>query len=152
MLQMAFTTFRPISRGGVVGSSGAALLNSDGSGLPAKVINMTGEQWGERSGIRNPAPAWDGSSYVVAWDLPIKDKDLKTGGFSAAYDAVFFRRVSREGQPQGEIAQVAGEVASPAFFPAAASDGAGTTVIAYERHPKTTETPIKIGVRVLAGK
>jgi hypothetical protein len=32
---------------------------------------------------------------------------------------------------------------------AVASDGQGTTLIVYERHPGDAETPIRIGLRVL---
>ncbi|MCX7804770.1 MAG: hypothetical protein N3A38_06215 [Planctomycetota bacterium] len=142
-LLMVFTTFRQISRGGIIGGSGAAILNPDGSGLPVEVIDMTGIEHGEGCAIRNPSPCWDGSTYVVAWDIERGERG------KPAYDAVFLRRVSADGKPWGETVFVAGELASPAFHPAAASDGAGTTVIAYERGPKTGQEPIRIGVRTL---
>ena len=43
---------------------------------------------------------------------------------------------------------VADDPARPAFWPAVASDGAGNTLIAYERHPATTDKPAQIACRV----
>jgi hypothetical protein len=47
---------------------------------------------------------------------------------------------------------LAGSLTSPAHEAAVASDGAGTTMIAYEKHPEKADVPIKIGVRVLTSK
>jgi hypothetical protein len=47
---------------------------------------------------------------------------------------------------------VSGTFASPAYETAVASDGAGTTLIAYEKHPEKGDVPIKIGLRMLTGK
>ena len=41
---------------------------------------------------------------------------------------------------------------SPAAEPAAASDGAGSTLVAYEKHPEKGDVPIKIGFRMLTVK
>jgi hypothetical protein len=103
--------------------------------------SLSGTPIHNRKQVRNPSPAWDGKSYVVAWDITMEK------GFR--YDAVLMRRVSAAGEPEGKDEPVAGEPESPAFRPAIASDGAGTTVIAYERHPKAGDQPIKIGVRIL---
>ena len=106
--------------------------------------SLSGTPIDGRLQVRNPSPAWDGKSYVVAWDITMQR------GFR--YDVVLMRRVSASGEPDGKDEPVAGEPESPALRPAVASDGAGTTVIAYERHPRTPETPVKIGVRVLTAK
>ncbi len=99
-----------------------------------------------RKHVRHPSPAWDGKSYVVAWDLECMD------GQKLRYDAVFLRRISASGEGLGNDQRIAGELASPAFRPAVASDGKGTTLILYERHPKTADVPIKIAFRTLRAK
>jgi hypothetical protein len=151
-LLMCIGTFRPISRGGSGWDGGAALLASNLTTSKAVIAVSSVQGVTSLSCIRNPAPAWDGTSYVVAWDIFVRERDAKTGRNLTPCDVVFLRRISRDGVPQGENLPVAGEQDSPALHPAAASDGAGTTVIAYERHPKTADQPIKIGVRVLTAK
>jgi len=141
-LLMVFTCFRPKSRGGSTKNSGAWLYGADGAPLGGMIaVSSTG------SPVRNPSPAWDGKSYVVAWDMP--QGDSRRGYI---YDTVLLRRVSKDGKGQGADTLVAGEKGSPAYRPAAASDGKGTTLVAYERHPKTADVPIKIAFRMLKGK
>jgi hypothetical protein len=100
-----------------------------------------------RRQVRHPWPAWDGDSYVVAWDLECRD-----GRNARRYDAVFLRRIGADGKGLGDDQRIAGEQGSPAFRPAVASNGKGTTLVAYERHPKTTDVTIKIGFRILRTK
>ena len=47
---------------------------------------------------------------------------------------------------------MAGAWQAPADRTAVASDGAGTSLIAYEQHPDKVDTPIIIGVRLLTVK
>ena len=82
-------------------------------------------------------------------DMPWDDAVAWKGN---GYEAVSWRRLTRDGVPQGKDAPVAGEQDSPARHPAVASDGAGATLIAYERHPKTGDVPIRIGFRLLRSK
>jgi len=97
-----------------------------------------------RKQVRHPVVAWDGVSYVAAWDIVLGRRSKKP-----VHDAVLLRRVSAAGEPQGQDTPVAGDFASPAYRPAIATDGAGATLIAYERHPKTGDVPIKIAFRIL---
>ena len=97
--------------------------------------------------IRHPSGAWDGDAYLVAWDLPVRHRRQ-----SPHYDAVFLRRFSAEGKALSEEEeQIAGAPDTPAYRPAVASDGVGTTLVAYERHPQTEDmdAPIFIGFRIL---
>ena len=112
----------------------------------SKCLATTGVLYDNRKQVRHPWPAWDGKTYVVAWDIELSGKDRRR------HDAVFLRRVSAAGEPLDKNTPVAGEFASPAFRPTVASDGAGTTLVAYERHPKTGDVPIKIAFRMLKGK
>jgi len=95
--------------------------------------------------VRHPSPAWDGRRYIVAWDVPRRGKEF-------SYEAVFVRCFASDGTPLGNDEPLADEPGSPAYWPAVASDGAGTTLIAYERHPRTGDTPIRIGFRLLTAK
>ncbi len=147
---MTFSTYvvGRIKKGRAQSSAGAVLLlPADGKipfGTPL-VVPSGGTGWA--GSIRNPSPAWDGKSYVVAWDVS-HDDDRGI----PPYDQVYVRRISADGKPGEKETLVAGEFASPAFFPAVACDGKGTTIIAYERHPKTGAVPIKIGFRMLRAK
>lgn len=95
--------------------------------------------------VRHPAPAWDGKRYVVVWDVPRKGKEF-------AYEALFLRTFASDGTPLGNDESVADDPASPAYWPATASNGAGATLIAYEKHPEKGDVPIKIGLRILSAK
>ena len=88
---------------------------------------------------------WDGVRYVVAWDSPMRPRDRKAFN----YEALFLRTFAPDGAPQGDDVVVVSDPASPAWRPAVASDGKGTTLVAYERHPKTPNVPIRIGFRML---
>ena len=113
--------------------------------------------------------AWDGSAFVAAW-TEFRTKDTRV---YVAYEHVFASRIGTDGKVLGKAHLVAGSSTSPerwrygrcqlgkaaagkaeppAMNTAVASDGKGTTLIAYERHPKTPETPIKIAFRMLRAK
>jgi hypothetical protein len=141
-----WSTFRDGGgRSSGVGDSGMLLIGADGEAGSAKPASLSSADKTHRG--RHPAPVWDGKRYVVAWDAPMRgNKD----GF--AYEAVFLRAFDADGKPLGDDVPVADEPGSPAWYAAASSDGAGTTLIAYERHPKTGDQPIRIGVRVLTAK
>jgi hypothetical protein len=65
------------------------------------------------------------------------------------------RRFSAEGKALSEEEeQIAGAPDTPAYRPAVASDGAGTTLVAYERHPDSEDVDalIVIGFRMLKRK
>jgi hypothetical protein len=142
----AFTTLRGTNKGHRHPNSGLVALDRAGKplGKPVALSRKGAAQWSDF--VRNPVLAWDGTSYVAAWDIILGEG---RGLESHWYDGVFVRRVSRDGSPQGGNTPVAGERGSPACLPAAASDGEGTTLIAYERHPKTGKTPIRIAFRML---
>jgi hypothetical protein len=96
--------------------------------------------------------AWDGSGFVAAWGAQreIPGPERRTG--LSPFDAVFARRLSAEGKPSGTDIAISGSPQSPACGVAVASDGTGTTLIAYEKHPETGDVPIKIGFRMLSAK
>jgi hypothetical protein len=97
---------------------------------------------GSGARVRHPAPAWDGKRYVVVWDVPRK-------GEESAYEALFLRSFASDGTPLNDDELVADDPASPTYWPAVASDGSGTAIIVYEKHPATGDVPISIGYRVL---
>jgi hypothetical protein len=97
-----------------------------------------------RQHVRHPRPAWDGTGFVVAWDL-----ECSLGRNKPRFDAVYLRRIDAEGKGLDGDERIAGEAGSPAFRPTVASDGSGTTLVAYERHPRTADAPIRIAIRIL---
>ncbi len=142
-----WTTFRDGGgRSSGVSKSGMLVLGADGEvGTAAPVSLSTTIINQGRTHVRHPSPAWDGNRYVVAWDSPMRPRGKDT----FHYEALFMRSFAEDGTPQGDDVPVVSDPDSPAWRPAAASDGAGMTVIAYERHPKMTNLPIRIGVRTL---
>ncbi|MBL8799946.1 MAG: hypothetical protein JNM56_39050 [Planctomycetia bacterium] len=137
----SWTTSIFLGRGAATNDAHAAIFKPDGQLL--KTFLLTGTRDKESPRIRNPHSAWDGTSFVAAWDMG--------GNARPPAEKVFFTRVSSEGTPS-ETQLVAGTAESPAIKPVVASTGAGTTLIAYEQHPATGETPVKIGFRMLRPK
>jgi len=94
--------------------------------------------------IVDPDATWDGAAFVVAWhEFPSEKRG------ACPSDVVFAARVSPDGKPLGEATRISGALAGPASEATVASDGAGTTLIAYEKHPETGDVPIRIGFRLL---
>jgi hypothetical protein len=137
----AWRTASPSGRGDAHGGSNAAF--HDPEGRRVKTLYLSGKQ----QRIIDPDVAWDGSGFASAWHLYAKQGDK-----DCLYEVVQAARVSAEGQPTGQMHSVAGTFESPAKSAAVASDGAGTTLIAYEKHPATADVPIKIGFRMLMAK
>jgi hypothetical protein len=132
---------RPAGRGGGPTATSALMLDAAGkpSGGPFKL----------EDGVMETGAAWDGSAYVAAWaHLTMKDGNRS----NPASESVVAARLGEDGKPVGKKLEVSGTFASPASRPAVASDGAGTSLIAYEKHPEKSEIPIKIGFRMLTAK
>lgn len=142
-----WTTFRDGGgRSSGVSGSGMLVLGADGEAGSAVPVSLSTTMLGQnRTHVRHPSPAWDGKRYVVAWDVPMRPRGKDT----FLYEAVYLRSFGEDGTPQGNDAAVVDDPESPAWRPAVASDGAGLTVIAYEKHPKATDNPIRIGIRTL---
>ncbi len=144
----AWTTHNPAGRGNATNSAHAAVFSKEGKLVKSFLLVGAGGVAGDR--IRNPAAAWTGSQFVVAWDQNDR-KMAKAAKTRLPVEVIFAAGVSKEGSVSAPV-PVSGSVAEPAIRPTVASDGKGATLIAYEKHPKTTETPIKIGVRLLKSK
>ncbi|MCX7805964.1 MAG: hypothetical protein N3A38_12345 [Planctomycetota bacterium] len=139
----AWRTDTSAGRGNAPNGSTAMVLDTEGK--PVKRLHVS-----DRGGrIQSPAAAWDGSDYVVAWHETRMEKPPHQGPYLAVYAA----KVSEAGERKPDQAFVlSGTLGSPAAEPAVASDGAGTTLIAYEKHPEKSDTPIKIAFRMLGAK
>lgn len=143
---IVWTTFLDAGgRSGGADNSGMIVLGADGeigAALPQALGNTTNYKGAGRNAGRHPAPAWDGKRYVVAWDVPRQGKEFN-------YEALVMRTFASDGKPLGNDATVVDDPESPAYWPAVASDGAGTTMVAYERHPKTPDQAIRIALRMV---
>jgi len=142
----AWTTGIRYSRGGALNDAHAAMFKPDGK--LGKLLHLLPKSGNLRRHprVRNSRSAWDGKSFVVAWDQ--RFGQATRGKLKWDVEVVFTARVSDDGTP-GAPVQVSGAPGSPAIKPAVASDGAGTTLIAYELHPATGKEPIKIAFRML---
>ncbi len=98
--------------------------------------------------LMDPDIAWDGSAYVVCW----YEQSVRPKVKGQPHDKVRAIRVSQEGKPAGPEHKLAGSFTAPAKAAALATDGKGTTLIAYEQHPKTGTEPIKVAFRIIKAK
>ena len=103
----------------------------------------------------DPDVVWDGSCYVAAWTDPTPNWGRGDEPHEGIFSRVYASRLDENGKvllPPGQPLPVAGTSQSPAQRATLATDGAGNTLIAYERHPETGAVPIKIGFRILTNK
>ncbi len=135
----------PQGRGNGPRSSNAALFDEKGARTLSFLLGSETGKGDKR--ILDPDVAWDGSAFVAAWyEFARETKD------ACPSDVVCVARISESGQVQGGVQKLSGTLASPASQPAVASDGAGTSLIAYEKHPATGDVPIRIALRVLSAR
>jgi hypothetical protein len=137
----AWTTYAPVGRGNAADESNAAVFDAEGQRSKALFLA------GKKTNIRDPEVAWDGAAFVAAWHEFVQEKREL-----APSDVIFAARITEAGEPAGEVHRLSGTSASPASMAAVASDGAGTTLVAYEKHPDKPEVPIKIGYRLLTAR
>ncbi len=137
----AWMTFVPAGRG--VGARDSTAMVLDKTGKHKKYLFLAGKQ----HYTRQTHVTWDGAAYSAAW---IERVVVKRG--QAPHDGVFLARISQSGEAIGPVRSMGGTFETPTSKPVVASDGKGTTFIAYERHPKTADVPIKIAFRVLRAK
>ncbi|MBA4387397.1 MAG: hypothetical protein C0404_05410 [Verrucomicrobia bacterium] len=135
----------PVGRGIPRDSANAGVF--DQSGKRTKWFCLDGKP---RQRVFDTAVSWDGSRFAATWDERRCVGDPYQGNNS--YHVVFASRVSAEGEPDGKPVQLSGSFESPAAKATVASDGAGATLVAYEKHPVTGDVPIKIGFRMLPSK
>ena len=131
-----------ITAGRSFGAGASSAMVLDSTGKHVKYLFLAGKQ----HYTRRTDVVWDGSSYAATW---IERIVVRRRRGQAPHDNVFLTRISQKGKPLGPIHSMEGTFESPVSKPAVASDKRGLTFIAYERHPKTAEVPIKIGFRML---
>jgi len=141
----AWTTHNPGGRGNAHNSAHAAVFSKEGKLTKSFLLVGKGGVASDR--IRNPAAAWSGSGFVVAWDQNDR-KMAKAARVRLPVEVVYAASVGKDGGVSSPV-HISGSFAEPTIKPAVASDGKGATLIVYEKHPKTTETPIQIGFRML---
>jgi len=149
---LTWTTNVAVSRGSPPRNANA--MTFDAEGRSKKYLALAGV-WGPPRNfpklIRNPRSAWDGKTFVTAWGEYDPKAVGRPHGSKRPVETVFATRVTVTGEP-GEKIRLSGDYASPAIKATVASDGAGTTLVAYEKHPSKGDIPIKIGFRMLRAK
>lgn len=119
---------------------GALRTNAEG-----KVLNTT-ELGGKKVEIKQPAAAWDGKGYLVAfWDGQRADPGR---GVPRHLNRVVAHLVAEDGKYEGVIEISPGDP-NPAYAPAACGDGKGNCLVVYERHPDKPGDKILIAARVV---
>jgi hypothetical protein len=166
--------YGPAGRSGVGwGNTHTCLIvHADGTREPLQSLTGTMHR------ILYPDVVWDGSCYLATWT----DITANAGGGDdppECFSRIYAIRLDENGKlippagqqapvvsekqqspgqrllvftPPGQPTLISGTMESPAQHSAMATDGAGTTLIAYEKHPEKGDTPIKIGFRILTTK
>jgi len=144
-------TNRPVTRGGAYAENQGCIFSPEGK--RTKEVGIGG------TSVLAPEVAWDGSQFVVGWNgyfyYDGKDKPGQgtyDHGVGRATEKIRCSFITPEGELRGAAMEIAGTYDNPVSAPAVASDEAGTTLIAYEKHPDKGDIPIKIGVRMLTAK
>ncbi len=148
---MSWKTFSPFGRGWPAarrsvhgGAADGAVL--DAAGSPTTGLKLKGYHKDLR--LVDPDVSWDGSAYVVAWHETLPGQEQS--GYD--YDRVYAARVSVKGKELGATMNLAGTLKAPAREACVASDGAGVTLIGYEKCPETADVPVTIGFRMLTAR
>jgi hypothetical protein len=139
--------FRPIGRGGggKSTSSMALFLGPDGEVITSVPADS------RMTPVFRPASVWDGKAYVVAWSI------VRNGGGGPSepkqrWEAVRVSRFGKDGKLVDDGLAVSGSFNNPARLVSVASDGKGSSLLAYERHPDKPDGYIQIGLRMLVAK
>lgn len=136
-------TDAPLGRGNASNESHAALFKANGERFANLKLALTSNE----SRIVSADVAWDGNAFVAVWTeyLHEEKKDCPV-------DIAFTARISEEGKILGSPKRIAGKKNTPAANVSLASDGAGTSLVAYEQHPSSGKIPIQIEVQILNSK
>jgi hypothetical protein len=164
----------PAGRSGLGWNTSAVnvIIRPDGAREPLQTLT------GALHRTIDPEVVWDGSCYVATWTDPTNNSsagDMPAGAFNRVYairldengklvtppgqpvPVVSDRQDGRGSRclvftPPGRPTLVSGTMESPAQRTAMATDGEGTTLIAYEKHPDKGDVPIRIGFRIMTTK
>ncbi len=160
---LAWRNEHPVGRGNGDTGANAYLFNAQGKRGTKLTLG------GYKHRVLNADMAWDGSAFVAAW-TEYRTKDTRV---YKAYEHVFASRIGADGKLLGKAQLVAGSSTSPerwkygmcqlgrsaagrpespATNACVASNGEGTTLVAYEKHPMKAEMPVEIAFRLLRAK
>jgi hypothetical protein len=140
----AWKNENPTGRGKPRDTANAGLFDSTGKRDKWFCLDGKPHQY-----IFDPAIAWEGSGFTAAWD---ERRQEPAGSRDKSHHQVFVAHISETGEPDGKPQYLSGSFDSPAAEAVVASDGAGTSLVAYEKHPAKGDVPIKIGFRMLTVK
>lgn len=147
---LVYQNYVPAGRAGIQCIADAMFIHPDGARDPFISIS------GKPHRAVYPDVAWDGASYVTCWTDPTDNQGAGDINVShGVYSRLYASRLDENGKlltPPGAPIAIGGTSESPAQRPALATDGAGHTLIAYERLPDKTDVPIKIGYRILSAQ
>jgi hypothetical protein len=100
--------------------------------------------------ILNADMTWDGSAFVAAWaEYRWAGKNGLKEAQGVAKEGVLVSRVGTDGKLIGAPLVVSDVPKVPATNPGVTSDGAGRSLIAYEKHPESGDAPIQVVFRML---
>lgn len=140
-----WTTRTPKGRGEAANDAHAAIFSKEGEMVKKMYLEVP--QGKEAPRIRNPKAAWAGGKFLAAWDS-YSWKAQKEARVSWPVETVCAAFVTPDGDVSATV-DVSGSLNEPAIYATVASDGAGTGLIAYEKHPAKGDVPIRIGYRMV---
>jgi len=132
----AWRTDAPAGRGDAANGSNAFVADEQGNIVKRLYVDGTEKR------IQQPEACWDGAQYLVAWQ-----ETAYAESRAKPYLLIRASRISSAGDVLA-VENLSGSLESPAAEPAIASDGAGTSLIAYEKHSITASDPITIAFRI----
>ena|GEM_PF-818724 len=142
-----WTTGMFYGRSGAINDAHGATFAADGTLQKRLILAVKLARSKHNARPRNSQCIWSGTHFIAAWDQYDLNAARKARA-RAPIEAVFAAEVDVKGNVSSHI-RVAGTMAEPAIRPTVASDGKGTTLIAYEQHPAKGDIPIQIEFRVL---
>ncbi len=126
---------------GSVASAGMAKMAISSFASAAVSNPYPSTEWGQKTKI-----AWDGYNFITVWQR-------KSGASNTTQHAnLKIRLFTNEAIAADTAISFAGNFESPAAHPVIGSDGQGNSFIIYERHPVTSDVPIKIAVTVIVNQ
>jgi hypothetical protein len=152
---VAWRTEPWVGRGNGSPRQNALLFDAKGvaqGSQPQPVFSIAGDRL---TNVLSAGIVWDGAAFVAAWAEFRSGGQYASKGYSGKtppHEGIMVSRIGPDRNLTGAPQFVSGTPESPATFPAVASGGTGTTLIAYEKHPERGDVPIKMGVRVLTAK
>jgi hypothetical protein len=119
---------------------GAMVVNAEGKITSTVVLGTP------KAEIRQPSAVWDGKGWLILdWSGQCRQPGL---GIPEHVNRIVAYIISADGKYE-QIVEISSGKPNPGYMPSGCGDGAGNTLVVYERHPEKAGECILIGSRLL---